>query len=462
MSYALIIIATVLIAYFTALHSGFVIDDIECANNSPKVKSKNKWHRLWQRIRGTVYQSPQEAHFISVLVHLVNCLLIYFCFGRSTTSFLAALLFAVNPALTQGSVWLSGRGYAISTMMVLLMWKVCPLFFFVTPFFAFNAILAPLLFIGSAWWWIGMIPLVFFIDKGHKNALINKVAMSTKKNKQISPVKIIIFFKSLGYYTCFALFPTRLGIYHKYLYTYGLSKKDDAECERIDKFFFVGVAVIYVLVTNLIWNYSPAVFGLLWFVLFIGQWCNIIQIQQAISDRYAYLPTAGMMFFLSSMMMSIPDYTIRVMVFTAFIVFYFVRLQLHIPSYKDLDNCIDYNALNFPELYVIWTWRGQLAKQRNSFFTALEYWFRGWRLRPVDFRLNNNIAVMLTDLGYLKDAEEFLNNAEANMLPEHTKIAGEFIAHERARIAAAKEILRKQAIGNRIITDSKGGFRFKK
>jgi hypothetical protein len=459
--FALIIVATVLTAYFQALRAGYVVDDVECANASQKNASKNRWFRLWQRIRGTIYQSPQEAHLINILVHLANCLLIYFCFGRSTTSFLAALLFAVNPALTQGSVWLSGRGYAISTMLVLLMWKVCPLFYLATPFFAFNAVLAPLLFIGSAWWWVGMIPLVFFMDKGHKNAIVHKMEMSTKKNKLIAPVKIIIFLKSLGYYTCFTLFPTRLGIYHKYLYTYGLSKKDDAECERLDKFFFVGVAVIYVLITNMIWNYSLAVFGLLWFVLFIGQWCNVIQIQQAIAERYILLPAVGMMVFLSGMIMSIPDYTMRVMIFTAFLVYYFVRLQLHIPSYKDLDNCIDYNALNFPDLYVIWTWKGQLAKSRNSFFTALEYWFRGWKLRPVDFRLNNNIAVMLTDLGHIKDAEEFLNNAEANMLPEHTKIASEFITHERKRIAAAKEIIRRKEMGSRIIVD-RGGFRFKK
>jgi vacuolar-type H+-ATPase subunit H len=68
---------------------------------------------------------------------------------------------------------------------------------------------------------------------------------------------------------------------------------------------------------------------------------------------------------------------------------------------------------------------------------------------------------MLTDMGYLKDAEEFLNNAEANAIPEMKKVTDEFIKHERERITKAKEIIRRKEMGNRIIVD-RGGFRFKK
>ena len=98
--------------------------------------------------------------------------------------------------------------------------------------------------------------------------------------------------------------------------------------------------------------------------------------------------------------------------------------------------------MNFQDLYVCWTWRGQLEKQGGRFFTAIEAWFRGWKMRKSDFRLNNNIACMLTDMGYLDDAEAFLNNAQANMIPEQEAKAMEFINHERARIAQVRTMSR--------------------
>jgi hypothetical protein len=138
-----------------------------------------------------------------------------------------------------------------------------------------------------------------------------------------------------------------------------------------------------------------------------------------------------------------------------FFIYYFTRLQFLIPAFKDIDSCIEYNTLNFPEAFTCWTWKGEVERRRGSLFCALEYWFRGWKLRKTDFRLNNNIAITLTDMGFLDDAEAFLKNAEESLLPTQRKKGEEFIAHERERIKKAREIIKsrimKQEIAKRII-----------
>ena len=451
MTYPLLIAITVLIAYFRALSCGYVIDDIEPSHN--KNEPKNRLQRFWWRIIGVKHSNPQLEHLITIVIHLCVCELIYFAFGRNNVSFIAALLFVVNPAGSQCSVWLSGKCYAIATGIVLLMFLskwLTPLLYFAVFTFSVNSVLSPLIFLRSPFWFWGVLVL-YGAWKILRHPTVNKRAgIATGVHKQIKGKKIIIFLKSLGYYACLALIPTRLGIYHTYLYTYGLSKSDNEYWEKLDRFFWIGAIILYILITNWIWNYNLAIFGLFWFVLFISQWCNIVTIQQAIAERYVYLPLVGMMLFLANMIMAIPDFTIRIIVFTAIFIYYITRLQLQIPAYDNIDNCIDYGRLNFPDCYVYWTWKGQLEKGKGGLFTALEAWFRGYRMRPSDFRLNNNIAVLLTDMGFLNDAEAFLNNAEESIIPEQKKIADEFIAYERERIAKARIILHNKAIEQRI------------
>ena len=450
MTYSLLIALMVLISYFRAIVWGeYTIDDEDVFNldRTPK----NKWQKLWWQAIGKKYSNPQTEHLINVATHLINCELIYFAFGRNNISFLTALLFAVNPAGTQGSVWLSGKGYAISTMFVLLMWWLCPIFYLITPYLSLNAIFAPLLFIRTQWWLILLIPIYLYIAKGEKVEIKRRLSTATGKGQEFSPVKIIIALKTLGYYTCLAVFPTRLGIYHSFLWTYSLSKVDNDYWEKIDKFFWIGCLVLGLLFYGWFWHYNNAVFGLFWFVLFLAQWTNIITLSQSIAERYIYLPLIGMSYCVVNLIMALPDITLRIVVFTVLFMYYWTRLQLIIPMYYNIHNCIDYGRLNFPDLYVYYTWLGQIEKRRGSFFTALEAWFHGFKMRPVDFRLNNNIAVMLTNMGYLDDAEAFLKNAETNIIPEQKKAADMFIAHERERIAKARQILKDKEIAKRII-----------
>ncbi len=440
MIYPLLIILTVLISYWRSLRGGYIVDDEDTFNL--KVTPKNKWQKFWWQVRGVKYSDPQAEHLISLTIHLINCLLVYFAFGHNQISFYAAMLFAVNPAGTQGSVWLSGKGYSLCTASVLLMWWLCPLFYMITPYLAFNGFLAPLLFIRTQWWWVVLIPISLRLAKGERKHISGRLSVATGKGREFSIKKIIVSLKTLGYYTCLAVFPARLGIYHQFLYTYSLSDADNKHWEKIDKYFWVGCLVIGILFYGWFWYYNQAVFGLYWFVLLLFVWLNIISLNQSIAERYLYLPLIGMMYCLANIL---PDYLIL-----ALFVAYWVRLQLHIPAYDNINNCFEYGKLNFPDCYVYYTWEGQVHKRQGRFFMALEAWMQGYKMRPTDFRLNNNIAVMLTDMGYLTDAEAFLKNAEDNLIPEQKEAAQKFLAHEKARIVTAREILKKKAIAERI------------
>jgi|GEM_PF-6815541 hypothetical protein len=465
---AILIFTLVLLVFWKTIFYGLCVDDVQLWKNSnklrkiknnppaytPELTASNPIQYLWWHFSYTRLKSKKLAHLFTLLFHAANSIMIYYAFGSNSVSFMAAVLFAVNPAGTQGSVWMSARGYSIATLTALLMWvfpAYAPILYFFNFAIAatnFNFILTPAMFILSDYWWY-----IFLIPAGaltflwyYKKLIGPRWGGSTKIMTAFKPVKIILYFKTLGYYFLMGLMPFRLGIYHKFLYSYGLSDKDNKECHRIDGYFFLGLTVMSILICNIKNIYTDqAVFGLFWFVLFISQWCNVITIQQSIAERYIYLPLVGLMLMMSNLLAKIPvedsGLYLQTIVTTAFFVYYLVRTIFHIPAYKDEMAQADSNIMNYPDLYSCYTWKGLLEKKAGHNFIALETWFKGWKLRKNDFRLNNNIAVMLTDMGHLKDAEAFLENAEKNIIPEQREAAMSFINAERERIKKIREEL---------------------
>jgi len=465
-----LIFTLVVMVFWRTVFYGLCVDDVQLWKVSNKVKrvhnSKTKewgwkpelrpsnpiqyiwWHFSYKYIKSTVW-----AHLFTLLLHAANSVMIYYAFGQNLPSFLAAVLFAVNPAGTQGSVWMSARGYSIATLAALLMWAVplgAPFFYLFNFSIAatnFNFIFTPAMFLFTRWWgFIVLAPVGALIFCGYyRNLMDPRWKGVTNIMTSIRPVKVILYFKTLGYYFLFGLLPVRLGIYHKYLYSYGLSEADNKECHKIDGYFFVGLAVVSALMFNIKHIHAnPAVFGLFWFVLFISQWCNVITIQQSIAERYIYLPLAGLMLMLSHLLLQIPVVAegpvyLQTAIISAIFTYYVLRTCFQLPAYKNEMTQADWNIVNFPDLYSCYTWKGNLEHKAGHAFIALETWFKGWKLRKNDFRLNNNIAVMLTDLGRLKDAEAFLENAEQSIIPEQREAAMSFINSERDRIKKIRE-----------------------
>ena len=114
----LLIILVNLVFFFKTLRYGFVSDD-EFRVQETKKDIINPVNII-KSLFGKVILNSEVEHLLSLLVHTVTCIMIYFAFGMNSISLMASLLFAVNPATYQGGIWISGRGYALSTIAILL------------------------------------------------------------------------------------------------------------------------------------------------------------------------------------------------------------------------------------------------------------------------------------------------------------------------------------------------------
>jgi hypothetical protein len=469
MNYALIIALVVVVVFWRTLKFGYCMDDYEVARRNlkePHLKPKNKWDRFWKSFYGLYYDTPRLAHKITFTMHLINSLLVYYAFGASQISFFAALLFAIHPAGCQGSIWLSGKYYSASTMILLLMYSfkwfvplIYPLQFI---FGGFNGILGPAVFlITPFWFWALLIPAMLLIFRKRYMPAVNfKYSCAPTQTKKISPWRIMLYFKSLGYYTVLGLFPLRLGVYHEYLYTYGLSKKETDHWHKLDLCAIFGLLVFSLFIWCVIYfRTSPVTAGLFWYMAMISQWCNCpITMQQAIAERFIYLALVGLMVAVVNAIYLIGDPVIQAALLGAIFMGYLVRMLCHIESYKNIYRQIDYNILNFPNSHAAWTWKGSEEKNRGCPFTALEAWFEGWKLRKNDFRLNNNIAVLLTDQYQFDQALDFLKLASENIPPDQKEEGEAYIRNAINRITEMKrQIDLAQRKENRGEKTSKGG-----
>ena len=421
----LIIILVNLIFYLRTIWYSYTSDDCMPSGKKEPIP-KNPLHYLWIHLLGIRYINSKFAHSLNLVIHTLNCVLIYFVFGSSNISFLAALLFAVNPVNTQGgSVWISGKGYAMSTTATLLMFLLpylAPVFYFFSiQFFAFSTIISALLFIPTEWWFLSLLFILAFIILRKKiwvQQVGAKAESATPVMKEIRPYKFIIFCKSFGYYTQLALWPIRLGHYHEFLYAFGVSAKDNEECLKIDWNFWKGLIITLTTATLLILNWgNPIGFGLFWWCVGIGMWCNITTIQMCIAERYVYLPVIGLMYVLANVISKLPT-PVNYILLASYFTFLCTKLWLHTTAYKDERHLAYRNHFDFPDFYYPYSWIGMFYKDKGRRYEALGWWADALDHRPLDFKVLFNLSHLLGELGYLNDAYLLLEKAKQSLIPD--------------------------------------------
>ena len=181
MEKTLLIILFNLAYYFKTLRFGYVSDDLQTANYNFK---GNLWQRLKLSLQGKQWTDPKLEHFISLIVHTLNCSLIYWVFGANQQSFYAALLFSINPVTLFGSTWISGRGYAISLMLGLLFYglKIWGMpFYLLGVFFGMTVMPIALVFLNPLSL-IAIIYIFLFFSK-HKKSITYRKKLMKKENK---------------------------------------------------------------------------------------------------------------------------------------------------------------------------------------------------------------------------------------------------------------------------------------
>ena len=409
----LILILVNFIFYWKTLNYAFISDDNAIFARKEPIP-KNTLYRWWIQFRCKRYINPKEVHFMNFVVHLINSILIYLVFGQNNIAFLTSLFFTINPITTQSSVWCSGRSYSMSTLLVLLMFLfpiLAPLFYFFTKFFSANAIFSPLAFLTTKYWFWSILPLglIFYIRKGLKEKATTSVS---KEMRTIAPRKLITFVKSFGYYFNLCLFPLHLGWHHSFIWGIGVTDKYNKQVYEINREFWWGLFIIFFVSTNLILNWSQPMWGLLWFVVNIAMWCNLMTWQQQIAERFCYLATIGLMYVLVNFLYSLPY---NLLFIGGFLGFYACKTWLIVPMYRNEFWRIEHTIVDIPNSHYAWLYRGFKRFHANDFVGALHDFQEALIHSPHEFKINYNLCSAYIMLQNMEKAKEFLKLAEENM-----------------------------------------------
>lgn len=443
----LLIVLINLVVYFRTFKYGWVSDDILSSSfNKPDFKPpKNKFKYFWLHLRGTYLENTDIARAINIVVHTINCLLIWWVFGHNNVSFLASILFAINPINTQGgSIWVSGKSYSISTMLALLMFVMpilSPLWYYLCSFFSGNALLSPLYFMETPYPVYAFLPFIMglFLRRVIATKMDVKAQTFNNEMSQIYPRKLILAVKTYGYYVRQCLYPVNLGLYHSFIWGVGVNKTYNKKCYALNKDFWAGILTIVASIVFMYFDKSSAKLGLFWFIINVFMWLNLITIQQQIAERYLYLPNVGMMFFLACLIINYP------IVITVFIVFYLTRLWWYMPAYINDYWHMLYNVCEDKYAHYPWCELAMKYFSDNNFTAAYTMWCEAHHRSPFDFKPLFNISTMLIVMGRFDEARDFLENAANNMYEgTEVKWVNEFIEHNRMLIDKIKREKRLQ------------------
>ena len=395
--------------YARTLRYRYVSDDIPAHKNIPKFK--HKWHKWFLEFTGNAKVTEIRDHLMTMFIHAAVCVFIYIGFGRNDISFLAALLFMINPVNGQVSVWISGRGYSLPALALVLSVS----FPFLAPLFLYGGCWftagypAPFVFLFSPLWWITLsIPFIWYLHyrKFKSSVLVKFAAESYGEDKRVSPRKIILAFKTYGFYLALCLVPFRITFYHSFLQSCSGNEIMRKKAYSLDKFFWIGVGGASASILAAVWRLQPITWGLWWFAIAIMPYCNIKRINQEIAERFAYIPNIGLMVALAAVAVNYPVFS------AVMLTMYALRTWYIMPMYTDEYWLTEYAIIEDPYAWFAWHMRAVKRWDQGSFREALNMWVMAKLISPKEFKILINIAFVLHILRRYKEAEEFVTLAK--------------------------------------------------
>lgn len=440
--------------YLKTLRFKFVSDDFTVWKNPPV--AKNLWHKMWLQVSGqmkiysksvkfvwtngklfmAIIRSEEMEHLLALVLHIAICISIYFAFGASWVSFVAAMLYSVNPVNNQGTIWPSGRGYVFPILFLLLAMaipKASPLFLYAGTWYT-AGFLAPLSLIGSPYWYLlGIMPIIwFFHSKKFSKAVKNKQNSECfDEDKIIHPKKLILGVKTFGFYLFLCIIPFRITFYHNFLQSSAGSMKH--KNYTLCRYFWIGFAGIvswgaYAVMVP--WN--TLTWAFLAFFITIVPFCNIVRANQEIAERFAALPNVFLMYALAQIITGIPG---GMSIFAAFLVFYATRTFYTLSMYKDEYFITEVAVIEDPHAWWAWHCRAMKRWDTQSYREALILWVMAKLISPKEFKVLMNIATCLRLLKNDKEADEYLSLAQQNIVAGQESTSMDFIEqHKKGKL----------------------------
>lgn len=408
-----LILLTTFVFFFKTLRYNYCSDDLPAHMNPPKYKNKiEKWY--WQ-IEGALKFRADEDHFISLIVHALVCVFIYISFGANDVSFLAALLFCVNPINNQCSVWISGRGYSMPTLF-LLMAMVMPL---LSPILMLGAVyfnpgfFMPIVFAGSNVWILTLLlPLAWhFHHKRFRKQVDHKIKTEMfGHDKKITISKLVVAIKTFGFYIFNSLIPFKTTFYHSFMQSLAGNDIMRKRAYSLNFFFWFGSAcIVSVLAYWFTQPWDMISFAMLWFCIGIAPFSNLVRMSQEIAERYVYMPNCGLMFILASVLVHYPALS------SAWIAMYATKMWFYMDSFEDEYYLVESACLSSRDAWFAWHIRAMKRWDTQSFREALILWTMAKAISPKEFKVLFNIATCLKLGRNEKEAEEHIRLAQDNI-----------------------------------------------
>jgi hypothetical protein len=360
--------------------------------------------------------------------------MIYAAFGFNAVSFVAALLYAVNPANNQGTIWPGGRGYALPIVSILcaiaIPW-ISPIMLLFCTWFTVG-FLAPLALIGSPQWYLLIALPVAWLINSHKfkTAVSNKAGTeSFTEDARFHPRKLILAVKTFGFYLAFCIIPFRITFYHAFLQSCSGNDIMRKRAYSFCKFFWIGLFAGIAWFVYALHSWDMIAWSFFAFMVTIFPFCNLRRANQEIAERFAALPNVFLMLFLAQL---ITAYPIAV---TAFLVFYATRAYYTIILYKDEYFITEAAIIEDPFAWWAWHCRAMKRWETGSYQEALILWVMANMISPKEFKILLNIATVLRLMKKNKEADEYLRRAEANIVEGQEETAKKMIEdHKRGKL----------------------------
>lgn len=408
-----IILCTTYLLYYRTIKCGYVSDDLLSEGRRKAVPSKvAPDERVW---KSSTSGKPKVDHLISMAVHAGTCIAIYWALGLNTISFFAALLFCANPINNQGAVWISGRHYAWCALLLMVAkilggWGIVAMILAtVHP----TALFAPVGFIGSEQWYlVCFLPIVWLFHFGHLKQEIKtrRGNESVDFDKKLSWAKIIIAIKIYGWYFAISCFPWSVTWYHNFMQS-GAGAGNELMAKRARSLsweFWLGIGMMLFLLYSVIWNWTPAAWGLFWYSCAIAPYLNLFRMQQEIAERYVYVANIGVMYLLGSILPPVCFYII--------LGFYCGRLFSFLLAYTDDYWLIEKSVNEDPGAWYCWFVRGHKQWQQQCIRGALNSWVMAKLLSPHEFKILYNLSVVLKYLRQDAEADKQMEEAKLHVI----------------------------------------------
>src|SRR6266478_3094519 len=136
---ALVLVVTTILAYQPAWHGGFIWDDDAYITNNELLTARDGLRRIWFSLDSpsqyfplvyTVFRfehswwglSPTGYHFVNILLHLANALLLWSLLTRMRVpgAWLAGAIFALHPVQVESVAWITERKNVLMGLFFLL------------------------------------------------------------------------------------------------------------------------------------------------------------------------------------------------------------------------------------------------------------------------------------------------------------------------------------------------------